>query len=63
VIRRTGHLLDGIAPGWFVSKLKEMSDKAKGVSFFYGHVFDNYDSNWKIFDGLNVTRWKNGIRF
>ncbi len=61
VIRRAGYILEDIAPSSFIKELKTISDGKRGPSFLFDHSFTNYSKEWKIFDSLNIKRWKNGI--
>ncbi len=61
VVRRAGYVLEGIAPAEFIREIKAISDSKNGPSFLFNHSFTNYNKEWKIFDSLNLRRWKNGI--
>lgn len=59
--RRIGHALEGTAPAWFEAKLKELSEKRNGASFFTGHKPTGYDPKWRIFDSISMRRWTDAI--
>ncbi len=58
VARRIGYSLEQFAPADILDKLKRLSDNVTGPSFYYEHRYENYNKKWRIFDTLNIKRWR-----
>jgi predicted transcriptional regulator of viral defense system len=59
-IRRAGYVLEGKAPEELVKRLSGLDTK-KGKSFFVHKRAVNLSKKWRIYDDVNIARWKDAI--
>ncbi len=56
--RRIGYSLEGMAPKWFTSSLKALSDKKGKASSFIKPSGGHFINGWKLYDDIDIKRWE-----